>query len=343
MMAVLRMVVPLVIAAAIAAPAGAQDGGQVVVDEVIARVNGDIVSRSQFNAKFEPIDRELSLRFSGEKLEQERARARRMIFNIIINHLVVRQHARANRLGFPENAFNDQVERIKRQIGAKSDEEFLRALADQGMTMEEFREQFAYQYYMQVLFSSEVGQDLYQSESRVQNYYEENIERYREPAKLRLSQIVFPLAGKSAEEVSVAAEAALRRLEAGDDFAEVYRASTPGAPDDADGDIGFVDLAAFRPELVDEIKSLEVGQHTGVIRTEGAFLILKLTERQEEKTIPLEQIKDRVLNDMQMDTYAREVGKYLTRLKKKSLISILADDFNGLYEETFYEGERRNR
>ncbi len=318
----------------------AQEADRMVVEEVIVRVNGDIVTLSQFDKLFGPMESEMSIRFSGERLQEELRNARRYSLNLIINQTVVKQQAREKGMTFPEDIFNRQVESIKQRIGAQSDEDFIRALADQGMTMEEFRGQFEYQYYIEVLFGNDVGRDLYQSESRLQNFYEENVDRYTEPAKLRLSQIVLPFSLADEETAREAAEQALSRLEAGDDFGEVYRSLTPGAAEDADGDIGLVDLNSFRRELAVEVEPLAAGEHTGIIRTDAAFLILSVTERQETKTVPLEQIKDRVMEDMRLDTYTREVGKYITQLKKNSLINITADEFEGLYEETFFEGQR---
>jgi parvulin-like peptidyl-prolyl isomerase len=323
--------------------AAAQDTGQVVVEEVIARVNGDIVTLSQFNKLYKPMENEISIRYSGDSLQEELTKARKYVFNLIINQTIIKQQAREKGVTFPDDLFNRQVESIKQRIGAHSDEDFVRALADQGMTMEEFRSQFEYQYYIEVLFGNDVGRDLYQSESRLQNFYEENIDRYTEPAKLRLSQISFPYSLGDKETAQAAAEQALERLQAGDDFGEVYRSLTPGAAADADGDIGFVDLSSFRKDLADQVAGLKAGQNTGVIATDTAFLILKVTERQEKTVLPLEKIKDQVEQDMRQDTYTREVGKYITRLKKRSLISVVSQEFKGLYEETFFEAQRGNR
>ena len=337
-----KMMLLAVIAASAFTPAQAQVSGEVVVDEVIVKINGDIVTRSQFNELFSPIDGELTIRLSGEQLDAERTSQKSFIFNMLINRSVVEQRAREGGVGFPERVFTERVEEIKRQIGAMNDEDFRRALADQGMTWEQFREQFAYQYYIQVLFGNEVGRDLYQSESRLQSYYEENIERYREPERMRLSQIVIPYASEAEkQQAGLQAQAAVERLKAGDDFGEVYRAVTEGADEEADGDIGYIDPTAFRKDLVEKITGLEEGACTDVVDTGSALLIIKLTERKESEIISLEKIQDRVLMDMQQDTYSREIAKYITRLKQRSLISVVAKDFEGLYQETFYEGERR--
>ncbi len=45
-------------------PAPAQDGPQ-VVEEIIVKVNGDIITRSQFREMFEPLEKRLMLSLRG--------------------------------------------------------------------------------------------------------------------------------------------------------------------------------------------------------------------------------------------------------------------------------------
>ena len=311
-----------------------------VVEEIIAKVNGDIITRSQYLEVFQPIQSQMELRLGGEDLQRGLGQLRRTVFNNLINQIVVRQRAESRGIRLTEELFREQVDIIKNQVGAQSDAEFQQALASQGMTLEDLRRRMEYEYNLRYLFGGEVGRDLYQSESRVQNFYEENIELYTEPAQLRLAQMVFPFTAVDETGQEAAAKAALARLEAGEDFAEVYRSVTPHAAPDATGDIGLVDLESFRPELAEEVRALDEGEFTGVVRTDAAFLILALTERVPEKIAPLEEIKDRVMMDMQRDTLMREMGKYVTRLKKRSLIQIMDPDLRGIYEETFFELSR---
>ena len=94
-----------VLAAAAFVPAQAQDSSALVVEEVIAKINGDIITRSQFNEIFAPLERELSIRLSGEQLDTERAQQKGLIFNMLINRSVVKQRAREGGIGFPERVF----------------------------------------------------------------------------------------------------------------------------------------------------------------------------------------------------------------------------------------------
>ena len=309
-----------------------------LVEGVIAQVNDDIITNSRFQERYRKTEMLLLQQVSSDQVEQAKAALRKQIFNEMINDLVITQRAGERGIRLTDERFRELVERWKQQIGARSDEEFERALAQQGMNLEEFRSVIEPQYYLDNLFALEVGRDLYQSESRVQNFYEENIERYTLPARLRLSQISIPIDQDNEEEAKTKAEEALARLEAGEDFGIVYRDNTPGADPESNGDIGTLERSALRSELAEAVEGLDVGQHTGIISLPNALIILKLTELTPESVLPLEEIKERVLMDMEAATLRREKRKYLTRIKQQSYIKILDKSYENLYDESYYLG-----
>lgn len=310
-----------------------------LVEGVIAQINSEIITHSQFNERYEEIELVMMSRLPADQIEEAKQLLRKQVFNDLINELLIKQRARERGVRFTEESFRQQVEWMKQQIGARTDDEFRQALSEQGMTLEEYRDFVEKDYYLRGLFSVEVGRDLYQSESRVQNFYEENIKRYTQPAKVRLAQISFPFTSVEKEEAGRQAEAALARLRNGEDFGQVYRDVTPDAAPDSSGDIGTLELTAMRAEMADEVKKIAEGETTGVIELPGSYIILKLTELVPEAVVPLEQIKERVLNDMQAATLQREMRKYIQRIKKQSYIKVLDESFAGLYDESYFQGE----
>ena len=328
------LVFSLLFAAAIAA----QD--EQVVEEVIVQVNGDIITSSQFRERFEPVGQELERRYSGEELQQSLAELRGQLFNSMIDELLIRQRAAAISLRLSDELFRDRVEFYKRQIGATTDEEFQAVLAQDGMTLEQFRSMVEYQYFVEAIFRYEVGRELFASESRVQEFYDDNVERYTQPARIRLSQIVMPLDAGNSEQRLAEAEALLGRLRGGADFGEAYRGVTPGAgPEDA-GDIGFVEPGELREEMAAAVAGLRAGEVCVLLSVPRAVVFVEVSEREEVRVTPLEEVYDRVLQDMYVDTRDREMRRYLVRLKRQSYIRIMVEEFGELYTEEHEEPEQ---
>lgn len=326
----LRLVIGLLICTAI--PAAAQQTQ--VVEEVIVKINDEIITLSDFNRKFEPVEREISRRFEGEERDRELESWRKNVFNSMINRALLRQNARKYGFRLDDNTLRNFVNYLKEQSNSRTDEEFRQALADQGMTMDDVREIAENQYTEGFLFRQEVTRDLYSSESKIQEFYEEHIERYSTPSTLRLGQIIFPFEEDNRSLRKLEADQALARIKAGEDFGAVYRSVTPQSAPDADGDIGQVREEALRVEMQDAIDNLKSGEVSEVLELPTAFLIVRVTAREPQRNIPLEEIKDRVMQDMQEQAVNEGMQELILRYKKESYIDVKSADFITLYDRT---------
>jgi parvulin-like peptidyl-prolyl isomerase len=74
--------------------------------------------------------------------------------------------------------------------------------------------------------------------------------------------------------------------------------------------------------LEKEILRLNIGEVSGIVRTEFGFHIVKLYERKGGEPLPFEEVKEKV----EAEYYAQETEKsfknYLATLKEKSVIEI---------------------
>lgn len=312
-------------------PSVAQDTQ--VVEEVLVKINDDIITLSEFNDRFQPYAAELSRSLTGPELEQQLTEARKEIFNILINRELLKLRTKQLNVPMSESDYNRGIEEFKRRTNSETDTEFQQALRDAGVTLAQVREMIEMQYTVQVLFRNEISRDLITSESSIQEYYEKHLDRYTIPAKLRISQIVFPYVEGAAESKRSEAESALQRINGGEDFGEVYRDVTPLAAPDADGDIGIVDVSTLREELREAVNGMNAQDVSGLIEIPGAFVILKVTEKEPETIKPLEEIKDQVVGDIQAEAVATGISNLILRYKKDNNIVVKSAEFIPLYDE----------
>lgn len=316
----------------VALPAAAQQTQ--VVEEVIVKINDEIITLSDFERKFAPIEREISRRFEGEERDKELENWRKDVFNGMINRALLKQRARKYGFRLDDATLRNFVNYLKEQSNSRTDEEFRQALADQGMTMDDVRDIAENQYTEGFLFRNEITRDLFSSESKIQEFYEENIERYSTPATLRLSQIIFPFDEENRSLRKLEADQALARLKAGEDFGAVYRAVTPQSAPDATGDIGQVREEALRIEMQDAIRDLKTGETSEIVETPAAYVIIRVTAREPRRNVPLEEIKERVMQDMQEKAVNEGMQELILRYKKESYIDVKSAEFITLYDRT---------
>jgi peptidyl-prolyl cis-trans isomerase D len=135
------------------------------------------------------------------------------------------------------------------------------------------------------------------TDERLAQYYEAHKEEFRQGEQVRARHILFKIAQQAtaAEEAKVRAEAeaALRRIQAGEDFAEVARqTSQDPASAEQGGDLGFFTRGAMVKSFEDVAFALRPGEVSDPVRTEFGYHLIKIEEAQEAGYRPLEAVRD---------------------------------------------------
>jgi peptidyl-prolyl cis-trans isomerase D len=135
------------------------------------------------------------------------------------------------------------------------------------------------------------------TDERLAQYYEDHKEEFRQDEQVRARHILFKVAQQAAaaEEAKVRAEAeaALQRIQAGEDFAEVARqTSQDPASAQQGGDLGFFARGAMVKSFEDVAFALRPGEVSDPVRTEFGYHLIKVEEVQEAGYRPLEAVRD---------------------------------------------------
>jgi peptidyl-prolyl cis-trans isomerase D len=146
------------------------------------------------------------------------------------------------------------------------------------------------------------------SEPDIEKYYRDNIDQFKEPEKVRVSRIYLPFAGKDKDAVKKEAQALEDRLSGGADFAQLARAYSQDEKAKEGGDWGFDEWRSLSPAEREEVGKLAAGQASGVIEGPEGVSILKVTEKVPEKTMSLEDVKERIKTSLE-DQKARDLAE----------------------------------
>ena len=135
-----------------------------------------------------------------------------------------------------------------------------------------------------------------ESDAELRALYEERQDLYQEDASMRLRHILFELATTptpgETEEAQKQAEAALARLEAGEDFAALAgELSDDLSTREAGGDLGFVEAGDIASQLADAVAELAAGERSGVVQSDRGLHIVLLEERSEAGARPFEEVR----------------------------------------------------
>jgi parvulin-like peptidyl-prolyl isomerase len=136
-------------------------------------------------------------------------------------------------------------------------------------------------------------------DEQLRQFYETHKDSFGIPATARVSQIQFVIPDSADSDEGEAAtrkhaQEALRRIDAGESFAEVAKDMNQNAAAlDAGGDLGYLPLGADT-WLDRSVGGLNVGEHTGVIKSPAGYEILMVTDRKESIVAPFSEMRDAV-------------------------------------------------
>jgi parvulin-like peptidyl-prolyl isomerase len=172
-------------------------------------------------------------------------------------------------------------------------------------------------------------------EETLRAYYDAHRDDFGIPAAVRLTQIQFRLPDPATEEDKAAAraraEAALKRIEAGEAFGDVAGEVTERPETLANkGDVGFV-YHRGHEWLEKALVGLQVGQHTGVLESPAGYDILMLTETRDAEITPFDQAREAVAKKMQEEGQAAARSAYIKKLAATVEINIELDSLKDAY------------
>jgi peptidyl-prolyl cis-trans isomerase C len=177
-------------------------------------------------------------------------------------------------------------------------------------------------------------------EEEILAYYQEHKDRFQQKERIRARQILILLPPNAGPEKEAAAkqkaQEALNRVKAGEDFAVVAKEYSEGPAASRGGDLGYFSRGRMVPEFEEIAFSLkDVGDESDVVRTKFGFHIIELTDRQPAQELPLEEVKDRIVRQLE-SAKRREIRQSLAEeLRKQANVEIQEEYFE---EEVPSEG-----
>lgn len=216
------------------------------------------------------------------------------ILNELINNQILVAHASHARITASEAEVDSKLGKLQSPY---SKEEFEKKLKDQGLDVEDLRQQVRQGILITKLINKEISSRIAVSDAEIAEYYERNKANFNVPeTAYHLAQIqVTPTAdpelrnlknddAKSPPAAERKIQALYARLRSGEDFATVAQEYSEDPRTAAGGgDMGFIPASGLNSnaQLEQAVTALKPGQMSGIIRTSDGFHILKLLGKEE--------------------------------------------------------------
>ena len=292
-----------------------------VAEEVIVRVNDQIISRSDVERGEEILQGELQQNpGSGDAA----TRQKNMLRDLIDQQLLI---SKAKELGInPDAEVIRRLDDIRKQNNLPSMEALEDAARKQGVSFEDFKANIRNSILTQSVVRDEVGRNMRMTRTEEQKYYDVHKAEFAQPEQVRLSEILVPSAA-NADDAGVAqaqakAQDIYKKLQGGADFAATAKSSSGGPTAATGGDLGVFKRGQLAKVLEDKTFILPSGSYTEPIRTRQGFVILKAVDHVDAGTPPLDKIEPDVQNAMYQEQIQPALRAYLTKLREDSYLEV---------------------
>jgi peptidyl-prolyl cis-trans isomerase D len=136
----------------------------------------------------------------------------------------------------------------------------------------------------------------------VEKYYRDNEQQWTTGEQVRASHILLKTEGKDEAAVKAQAEALLKQVKGGADFAALAKRSSEDEASKAQGgDLDYFGRGRMVKEFEDVAFSLPVGQVSDLVKSSFGFHIIKVTDKKPETRQSLEQVRQRITDQLAVE------------------------------------------
>ena len=318
-----------------AAPSAAQTlGGSspetatgIVLERILVKVNGDIVTQTELEERQIGLIRQRGLQPRNDaELVQALREVMPEVISGAVDELLLIQRARELGYQFTDEQFDEILGDLMAENGFETEEQFQDALAQsEGMTLDDLRRVMERQILINQVQQIEVLGTVTLTEVEAREHYEANIAQYTGPATVTMREILIRvpegLGGADVaadDQARLDAEEARQRVLDGEEFELIAIAVSDAASKANGGLIGPIDVSLLSSTLLDVLAEIDVGDVTEPIRTSLGYQVLRLEARTQPEPTPFEEVRDRISENVFNNRRLAEYARYLDRLRAEA-------------------------
>lgn len=325
-----------------------------VVQEIITRVNNQIITKSEFERSKDQLRDEVRQQDPTNADKAYSEREKDVLRDLIDQQLLL---DKGKDLGISgDTDLIKQLDQMRKEMKLETMEDLEKEAVKQGISWEDFKQNMRNKIITQKVIGEEVGAHLSITKEEEQKFYDDHKSDMEQPEAVRLSEILVapktvaptapaatdPNAPASAtpnqqssivdENARQAAEAAalsaaeakandlLKQIRDGANFEDIAKKYSDG-PSAADGGaLGTFPRGKLAKELEDKTFAMKAGDVTDVIRTKQGYVILKVTDHQMAGIPPIKDVQPKIQDALYYEKLQPSLRAYLTKLREDAYI-----------------------
>jgi peptidyl-prolyl cis-trans isomerase SurA len=300
----------------------------VIVEEIVARVNNDVITREDLEHARQSLNSEVQEECQNctpDQVRDQAAQKEKNLLRDLIDQSLLVQRAKDDNI----NVDADVIKRLDAiRINAKlPDMETLeKEVTKSGQDFEDFKSQIRNQLLTQEVIRKEVGSRIIISHEDVVKYYQAHKQDFVRPETVILREIFVSTENKPEADIPTLRKKAEnfrdRVLKNGDDFGELAKRFSDSPTAQQSGELGAFERSKLDPNISEKVFALNRGQMTDVIETKTGFEILQVRERYQAGEQPLEKVEPEITNKLYEEKMDPGMRDYLKTLREDSYLQV---------------------
>ena len=304
----LRLVLPSLLFLAVPAPAE-------ILERVVAKVNGDIVTLSDFQAR--QLAAAQAAHVGADKIESFLRQNNARILQEAIDELLLTQRALDLGMKLRPEASREIIEGIKKENNLETDADLQEQLRREGMSMDDLRRSIERSIMRRQVLQREIEPKVAVSEEDSYAEYQTRKADFTKPATVTLEEILV-----KDEDVRAKADALVARARAGEDFQALARSYSQAPSAKNGGELGKLAQGEMNPELEKHAFALAKGAISDPIAQGQGFRILKVVDKTEGTVVPYDEAKEEIRRKLGEERISKEYQAYMDVQRQKAIIDI---------------------
>lgn len=304
-----------------------------IMEEIVAKVNGDIVTRTELERSRSGLIADLRQRGAKpEQIEQVVNDRQKDFLRDRIDSLLLVQKGKELSITV-DSEISKQVAEIQKECakldpGCVDPDRFATWVREQaGQSLEDYKSEIRNSMLTQRVIRQEVGRLINIPRAEAEKYYSDHKTEFVRKDQIFLSEIFISTAGKDAAGAAAAEKKAkdlVARVKKGEKFGELARDNSDN-PDTARnfGEIG--------PQQKDDLNSFIVtatwDKPKGYItdpplKLDAGYLILRVDEHHKPGQAEYEEVQQQIQEKLYMERFQPKIREYLTQLRQDAFLEI---------------------
>lgn len=288
-------------------------------DSIVASVNGTPIFKKQVDRQVSALIPQAS--FHASVTDEKKKELEKKATENLINREVLFQYAKEQGITVSSKELNEAEESIVKSTGGSKN--FERALAQAGITKNEFRTEFNTDATIRKLYEKKIK--LTFSDSDLKEYYEKNKYKFKEPEKIDVQMIYTrnnPEVKDGGKIARKRADEAMAKLKAGEDFGLVAEKYSNDMTRVKGGNLGMIHKGRIENASAENAAfALKKGETSSIIETDVGCFIFHLNGRKEANQLSYNAVKEKLRDELTTNREKEKMDTLLESLKKQAKIT----------------------